>query len=45
MMAALTLGALAIIGAAAAPNKRATPTTTLEPNLYTATVNTSVYVY
>ncbi|KAK5130398.1 hypothetical protein LTR08_002145 [Meristemomyces frigidus] len=41
-MAAFALGVLAIVGVAAAPNKRATPTS-LEPDLYTATVNTSVY--
>jgi len=37
-MAALALGALAVVGAAAQPTA-----TSLEPNLYTATVNTSVY--
>ena len=41
-MATFVVGALAIVGAAAAPNKRAT-STSLEPNVYTATVNTSVY--
>ena len=41
-MAALALGALAIVGASARPN-HPTPATSLEPDLYTATANTSVY--
>ncbi|KAK4545484.1 hypothetical protein LTR36_002834 [Oleoguttula mirabilis] len=43
-MAALALGALAIVGAAAhGPRYPTTTVTSLEPNVYTATVNTSVY--